>query len=99
MKAVLFALLSLVVVGCSDPGMPPPITDGDGGVISHTDSSIDPCASPNAGCPCSDAGAQVYCGVIYRVSGKHVDCSPGYLTCQEDGTWSACTGASIYDGK
>ncbi len=97
MKAFLFALLT---IGCSDPGMPPPITDGEGGVVTHEDGgAVVPCSSPAAGCPCDDAGAQVYCGTIYRVSGKHVDCSPGYFTCQDDGTWSACTGASIYDGK
>jgi len=100
MKAALFAIL--MTVGCSDPGMPPPIGDGDGGVVTHQDgSSVVPCSTPAATCPCEDAGvgAQVYCGVIYRVSGKHVDCSPGYLTCQEDGTWSACTGAQVYDGN
>jgi hypothetical protein len=97
-KAVLVALLT---IGCSDPGMPPPIQDSDGGIIGDNDGStqIVPCSTPSASCPCSDAGAKYYCGVIYRVSGKHVDCSPGYLTCQDDGTWSECLGAQIYDGK
>ncbi len=97
--ARLVVLLGLLTVGCSDGGMPPPIQDSDGGLPNNDGGTTsEPCSTPAQGCPCADAGAQFYCGVIYRVSGKHVDCSPGYLTCQDDGTWSACVGASIYDG-
>jgi hypothetical protein len=90
---------SLALAACSD-GMPPPITDTDGGAPVRIDSGpVDPCASPAPGCACDDAGAQAYCGMIYRVSGTHVDCSRGYYTCQTDGTWSDCVGDTVYDGN
>lgn len=93
------ALASVIVVGCSDAANPPPISDGDGGgIITEDGGTIIPCSVPSPTCPCDDAGAQVSCGTVYRVSGNHVDCSPGYLTCQTDGTWSACVGASVYNG-
>ena len=55
-----------------------------------------PCSTPQAGCPCSKEGEQEYCGTVYRISGNHVDCSKGYVTCQNDGKWSACEGAKIF---
>ncbi len=94
------SLASGLVLGCSDGEQPPIISDGDGGgiVIEDDAGTIVPCSEPQANCPCNDAGAQFQCGTVYRVSGSHVDCSPAYLTCQEDGTWSTCVGPSIYDG-
>lgn len=95
------ALACAATAACS-ASQPPPISDTDGGVGKvPIDSSVpppDPCAAPAAGCPCTDAGAQVYCGKVYRVSGTHIDCSDGYLTCQDDGGWSGCVGDAIYDG-
>jgi len=96
---VLMLASSGIVLGCSDGGNPPIISDGEGGVIIEDDGgAIVPCSEPQATCPCAEAGAQVQCGTVYRVSGSHVDCSPAYLTCQSDGTWSACIGPSVYDG-
>jgi hypothetical protein len=41
-------------------------------------------------------GEEVYCGLVYRISGDKVDCSKGYRRCQDDGGWSACEGARIF---
>jgi hypothetical protein len=93
------AILGCAFAACSD-GLPPPISDSDASPPPRVDSGpVAPCASPAPGCPCADAGAQVSCGLVYRISGTHVDCSPGYLTCEVDGGWSDCVGASIYDGQ
>jgi hypothetical protein len=88
---------SLILIACSD-GAPPPIQDSDGGPNTKTDAAPVLCGSPSQGCPCEDAGAKFDCGKVYRISGKHVDCSEGYLTCGTDGKWGACIGASVYDG-
>lgn len=94
------ALAAACLAACSD-ARPPPIANPDASGKVPIDGggvTVPPCATPAPGCPCDDAGAQSYCGLVYRVSGTHVDCSPGYLTCQDDGGWSACEGAAIYDG-
>jgi len=97
-RAFVFAACALSsIVACSD-GAPPIIGDSDGGPNTKTDVAIVPCSTPAAGCPCDDAGAQVSCGTIYRISGNHVDCSEGHITCQSDGTWSACVGATVFNG-
>ncbi len=93
------ALLAVACVGaCSDGNQPPPISDTDAAIVNDA-GTIVPCSTPAPGCPCAEAGAQVYCGVVYRKSGTHVDCSPGYLTCQGDAGWGSCIGDSIYDGN
>ena len=95
------AMMGLSIWGlaaCSDTAMPPPLGDYDGGLPKHDVAAPPPCSTPAESCPCDDAGAQYSCGTIYRVSGTHVDCSIGYLTCQADGTWSACQGPTIWHG-
>jgi hypothetical protein len=93
-------LLGACIAGawaCSD-GAPPIVGDSDGGPNNKEDAApLDPCASPTPGCACTTAGEQADCGTVYRISGNHVDCSPGHLTC-ETGKWSQCVGASVYDG-
>ncbi len=89
------------LMGCSDAGgMPPPVGDSDGGPVKDDDAmpTIVPCSTPAYSCPCTEIGAKHDCGRVYRYSKGHVDCSEGYLTCQEDGTWGECVGDSIYDG-
>ncbi len=88
-----FALVS----ACSD-AMPPPLADEDAQAPRTEPRAVDACATPAPGCPCADAGAQIGCGLVYRRSGSHVDCSPGFLTCKDDGEWSACIGDAIWDG-
>ena len=95
------ALLLLgLMAGCSDANTPPPISDSDGGPDKGADvNAPPPCSTPAEGCPCPDAGAQYYCGVIYRVSGSYITCSPGYLTCEANGSWGPCEGPAVYDGN
>jgi hypothetical protein len=100
MGCVRLACLVLVLAGCSADAQPPPITDPDGGPIEKADVSVTPpCSTPAPGCACAEAGAQFYCGIIYREVGMYVSCSPGYLTCQDDGGWSRCEGPSVFDGN
>ncbi|HEY1957240.1 MAG TPA: hypothetical protein VGH28_16590 [Polyangiaceae bacterium] len=94
-----FALTIMASTACS-AGAPPFMQDGDGGIIvERSDAEVaEACDQPAEGCPCTDVGTKAYCGMTYRVSGDHVDCSPGYFTCGDDGRWGACIGPSIYDG-
>ena len=97
----------VVLVGCS--AAPPMIQDGDGGTSPVERGAEEgdggngavtrgACIDPAPGCPCQDVGSEAYCGMVYRKSGTHVDCSPGYVTCEADGVWGACVGDSIWDG-
>ncbi len=98
----LAALLCGGFVACSD-GTPPPISDPDSATLkvppNDDAASVPPCSTPAPNCPCAEAGAQYYCGIVYRRSGDLLECSPGYLTCQDDGGWSGCVGPTIYDGN
>jgi hypothetical protein len=81
-----------VAVGCSAP--PPPILgDPDSGAV---DVYVPPCESPAQGCPCPEAGVQETCGTVYHFAGSYVTCAKEYLTCQDDGTWSACVGPQVF---
>ncbi len=93
----MFAASALAMIASCSDGAPPVISDSDGGPNTKTDAAPVTCSTPATGCPCDDAGAQVDCGKVYRISGNHVDCSEGYMTC-ESGKWGACVGASVYDG-
>jgi hypothetical protein len=92
---ILFAL----ALACSSESMPPPMRDDDTADASSTPSALDLCATPAPGCPCADAGEEIDCGLVYRISGSHVDCAPGTMTCGDDGGWGACIGPSVYDGS
>jgi hypothetical protein len=67
-------------------GKPPPVEAGPS----------DPCSPPQTGCPCTNPGEQLYCGIIYRESNGVVDCAKGYRTCQADGGWGPCEGPRIF---
>ena len=84
-----------MVVGCSDDA-PPPLVGKDSGGFDVSAPPPVPCEPPSEGCPCEDAGAQLYCGIIYRQTGSHVDCAKGYRTCGTDGKWGTCDGPSIF---
>lgn len=84
--------------GCSDANTPPVLGDPMSmptEMVQQNEGGA-PCSTPSQGCPCTTPGEQVYCGVIYRISGSRVDCSKGYVTCQDDGKYSACEGARIF---
>ena len=93
MRLVRAAALLAVVCGCSDP--PPPIIGDSDGSTTH-DVYVAPCSVPTPGCACPDAGIQEICGTEYHYAGSYVTCSKQYITCQDDGTWSACVGATVY---
>lgn len=100
-RCTLCALACAAALACSVEPAPPSIGDGIT-ATPHADAaatSDDPCATPAPGCPCGDAGAKIDCGLVYRISGTHVDCAPGVMTCGDDGGWGACVGPSIYDGN
>ena len=94
------ALLLFFAPACSNGDKPPPLGDPDGHVVVVPPDAMQngPCDPPAAGCPCTMQGDQLYCGIIYRVSGNHVDCSKGYRTCQMDGGWGECLGPTIFMG-
>ncbi len=81
--------------GCSDRN-PPLLGDYDGGRDADLgDVQLQPCSRSAPGCPCPDAGMQEVCGTVYHYSGSYITCSKEYITCQEDGTWSACVGPTV----
>ena len=98
--ALIGALCALTA--CEDPLPPPLIGDSDAALSTEPahdrDAGGDACADPSPGCACADAGERIDCGLVYRISGSHVDCAPGFLECRDDGRWSACLGPTIYEG-
>jgi hypothetical protein len=87
---------SALLVACSDDA-PPPLVGKDSGGFDVSAPPPVPCEPPSEGCPCGDdAGAQLFCGIIYRQTGTHVDCAKGYMTCGADGKWGACEGPAIF---
>lgn len=98
MPAIALASLCVLAFACSGDDRPPPLTDSEGGTDIDAGSAT-PCDPPTEGCPCSDAGSQLYCGTVYRVSGTHVDCSKGYRTCSDQGSWGPCEGPKIYGAE
>lgn len=86
---------SALIIGCSDPA-PPPLEGKDSGNFDVGAPPPVPCEPPSEGCPCDDAGAQLFCGMIYRQTGSHVDCAKGYMTCGTDGKWGSCDGPAIF---
>ena len=97
----LCALATRALTACEDPLPPPILGDSDAALTpqpEHDRDAREPCAEPSPGCACADAGERADCGLVYRISGSHVDCAHGFLECQGDGRWSACLGPTIYEG-
>jgi hypothetical protein len=91
---------ALLVVACGSSDRPPALDEPtdvgtkDGGV------SVEPpadagCAEGTEGCPCDTPGAKVDCGMVKRMAGSYIACSPGTATCTSDLTWSACLGDRV----
>jgi hypothetical protein len=84
--ALALGLTALFGLGCS--------TDTPNGVDGDPDrqppSGVDPCATPNEGCDCSEVGRVVECGTVQKRSGAQVWCSVGHRTCDSDGSWGKC---------
>lgn len=77
---VLLAGSMVGAIACSADDHPAVLESKDAAGLTKDVVSGEPCETPTSGCPCGDAGAQEYCGVIYRVVGNHVDCAKGYMT-------------------
>lgn len=79
-------LASLFGIGCGSDAKP-------GGFADSADQGhYDPrdiCATPNAGCECSDHGRVVECGSVQRQANGQVWCSVGHRTCGPE-TWGDC---------
>lgn len=88
------SLLALsATAACSSPDHPDAV---EGGIDQQDAITIGTCgASPQAGCPCDDAGATAECTAT-RVSGSYTTCSPGTLTCGDAGKWGECVGPRIW---
>jgi hypothetical protein len=98
---VLFFLLPLAAIistigACgeaprdSQPG-PAPSTDGGSTLEAG---AVDPCATPESGCPCDDPGEVIECGHVKRQSDTYTACSMGKRTCGA-GIWGACIGDAV----
>lgn len=82
----------IAVAACGD-NLPPIIGESD--ASGTKDIYIPPCSAPAAGCPCAEAGVTEVCGTEFHYSGSYITCSKEYITCMDDGTWSACVGATV----
>ncbi len=80
-------LAALSLVQCADD--PVPQYRGGDGAPRNPPAVADNCAVPSTGCPCTQDGKEVDCGVEVRRDGDNVSCAIGRRTC-EDATWSAC---------
>ena len=96
---VVAACASTAIVACSGDDHPAVLEAKDASGLTKDVVSGEPCETPATGCPCVDAGAEEYCGVIYRVVGNHVDCAKGYMKCGPDGTWGTCEGPTVYGAE
>jgi hypothetical protein len=96
-RFVFVASFSLVAFAACGDNLPPIIGEPD--ASGGKDVYIAPCQTPAAGCPCAEAGVSEVCGTEFHYSGSYVTCSKQYITCQDDGTWSACVGALVFGAE
>jgi hypothetical protein len=94
--AFVVSVALIALVACGD-NMPPIVGEPDSG--GNKDVYVAPCSTPTAGCPCEEAGVSEICGTEFHTSGGYTTCSKQYITCQDDGTWSACVGALVYGAE
>lgn len=93
---VLFFLLPLAAIvstigSCADDprnSQPVPLPWADSGLEGGP---VDPCATPESGCPCDEPGEVIECGRIKRESADYIACSMGKRTC-DNGYWGPCIG-------
>lgn len=67
----------------------------DDGQHTPSQTSTDPCASPNTGCACDEPGKVVSCGEVVARSEQYVSCSMGNRTCSDKGKWGECVGQQV----
>ncbi len=90
------AMYTVLGMGCSSAGdaNPPMLAAGESASMA-TPTTPEVCANHEQGCPCDEPGAQIDCGRVKRVAGDYVWCSEGTQTCDQYGSWGACSGDSI----
>ena len=92
------AICTLLGTGCSSAGdAPPPALAIEANKPMASPTSAEVCANHEQGCPCDLPGETTECGRIKRVAGDYVWCSTGTQTCDEYGSWGACTGDQVAD--
>jgi len=94
-----FAALAICTVlgtGCSssDDNNPPMLASA-GSMPMVAPTTPDVCANHEQGCPCDQPGETTDCGRIKRIAGDYVWCSTGTQTCDQYGSWGACTGDQV----
>lgn len=94
-------LASLQLMGCGSSGHAPEMAGpndgflpGDGGNVANG-AADGGCSEGEEGCPCDTAGVTASCGLVKRISGSYVSCSPGKATCTAALTWGPCVGDQI----
>ena len=94
----LFASLAVYMAlgtGCSSADQNPPMLAAGDSAAMPTPTAPEVCADHAQGCPCDEPGATVECGRVKRIAGDYVWCSTGKQTCDEYGSWGACSGDAI----
>ena len=91
------AIGTVLGTGCSAAGddTNPPMLADSGGKPMAAPTAPEVCANHGASCPCDQPGEVTDCGRIQRVAGDYVWCSTGTQTCDEYGSWGACTGDQV----
>jgi hypothetical protein len=85
--------LALVLLGCGSGDHAPPAAALDSDVDPPSNlhqTAVDPCNTPELGCPCEEEGVVLDCGTVSEHRGDYVICYPGTRTCAE-GVWGDCT--------
>ena len=57
---------------------------------SRRQTAVDPCLTPEVGCPCEEEGVTLDCGTVSEHRGDYVICYPGLRSCT-NGAWGECT--------
>jgi len=91
----LAAIVSMIGACAEDPrdSQPVPVPSTDGGSELEA-GPVNPCATPESGCPCDEPGEVIECGSIKRQSDDYTACSMGKRTCGA-GTWGSCVGDAV----
>jgi hypothetical protein len=88
---VCFGLLWSAACGSENP----PLNENPAGKAPT--GTIDPCATPNPGCPCTAVGTVKDCGKVEQKIGTFVACAMGKMTCDATNKWGACVGDTVVD--
>ena len=88
-----------VLAACSaqNPATADGSADNDNGGAAGGQAPVS-CTTPNEGCPCDDAAAEVDCGKTIDRFGTFVLCSLGKRTC-DGARWGACVGENAITTK